>query len=202
LGGVLKRRNRRNKKLIDSPDSVRIWGLTSAAPEPEWLETLYDAVYASIEDADLPEETYLMLARGYPLISGRDSREIAAATFAAMHTSAALGYLSREAELVHFAAADRESAGGEEIPDAAGDLAAAAARMAGREAADPTAENDQRRRLRDRTLSLVARPNGSAGLRTPDGEVTDASLDDFRRVWNYGYFAHVLGRGLREGSRQ
>ncbi len=40
--------------------------------------------------------------------------------------------------------------------------------------------------VRQRTLQMVLQRDGE-GLRTPAGPVQDATLEDFQRIWKYGF---------------
>lgn len=86
-------------------------------------------------------------------------------------------------------------------------LAAAACRLAREEAIDPRPSDavrptcilpgigpDLRRRLRERNLVMVVRPDGDGRPRVPGGAARGATFDDFRRAWKYGF----LTRGFEE----
>lgn len=217
-------------RLALAADPLRIWGLAQVEePEPAWMPAIDTAVYKMMEAEDLDDETAVTLSLGYLLISGRSVEEVPAATFLATRAVAAVGYMSREAECDRFAHA-REldddgsaplraalaSASALGPTGAAGaDLAVAAAWLARHEAIDPRPTDDfrpswtvpgirgdERRHLRERTLAIVVRPGPSGALATPQGEVHDATLDDFRRTWKYGFFLRCLVELVLRDSRR
>ena len=218
---VLRRRSREAYGDYAGPtDLARIWEMEPSGPgengDVRSLDGVTDRVYRLMEAEDLDDAAAETLSLGYPLISGRAIEEIPEPTFLAGRSVAVIGYMARQAEFEHFARAresiDRfsplnaalesvtEPGGGEEP-----NLAAAVAGLARREAIDPTPTDEfrpsasvpglsaaERMDLRERTLTIAARPRPDGSLDTPKGVVRDATIDDIRRTWKYGFFLRCL----------
>ncbi len=125
-----------------------------------------------------------ILARGHPLISDRDPEGIPERTSEAMLAAAAVGYLYRDVQAQRSDEPSPEPqtrGSGEELAERAAQIA----RDAG--------VDFQSHALRERTLAIIVREDESGGVFTPGGAVQDATLDDFRRVWSYGFLVRQLG---------
>ena len=81
------------------PDSVRIWEMDDG-PElgEEELSAAFDSVHRALEQESLDDDLIVVLASGYPLISGRALDRVPEPTRAAMHAAAVVGYFCRETD--------------------------------------------------------------------------------------------------------
>ncbi len=160
------------------------------------IEEVEQIVLEGLHEAPIAREMLELLQVGLPYLTQRDCSETAVVTG---QTVARLGYLTRAAEFAMFEAelepdADLEQALGAKLDEAERDglsawdaMADLAAAITAGESVDSPAEEGGptwtlpgfdgqiRGRLRDNLLLRVQRP-------------TDISIDDFKRIWKYGYF--------------
>jgi hypothetical protein len=201
-------------------DLARIWEMEPPAPgengELGQLDEVIDRVHELMEAEDLDDAAAETLSLGYPLISGREIEEMPEPTFLAGRSVAAIGYMARQAEYERFPRArtriDKSSplrAALESVSEprvgTEPSLAAAVAALVRREAIDPATADGfgpsasvpgisaaERTELRERTLTIGARPRPDGSLDTREGVVRDATLDDMRRTWKYGFLLRCL----------
>ena len=195
-----------------------LWGLGET--EPTWLSELDGRVHDLLAQDEVDDELAEALLSASRLIGGNGNGAPSEVTAVAIGSAAATGYLARRAEREKLDAADQGPARLDEFLEVAapwsgnGDgeitsTAEQAARLAAGESIDPGPDDrfaptaalpglavKERRTLREKTLRLVVRSRLDGTLMTPEGEVADAGLDDFRRAWKYGHFL----RGLEEAS--
>lgn len=192
-----------------------LWGLRDQDQERVGVDQLETMVHDLLGE-ELDDEVFDLLLGASRLIDERGNGGLPEPTAVAIGSAAGAGYLARRAERERMPAANRAPADlgrylteAGSSPTAAGgalaSLAEQAARLASGEAIDPGPDDDfapttaipglavdERRTLREQTLRLVVRSRLDGSLTTPEGEVADAHLDDFRRAWKYGYFLHSL----------
>jgi hypothetical protein len=182
------------------------------AQEPAWLPALHDLVYELLETEEIADPVSERLERAPDLLLS-DAGELPEPTDAALEAAAAVGYMARRAETECFpdvgSARGLSAAGNGTGPV---DQAITAADLAVRERIDPEPTDefrpswlvpgvlpDERVRLRERTLSLVARTGADGALVGPQGPIT-ATEDDLRRAWKFGYFLRCLAEPPQAGS--
>jgi hypothetical protein len=203
-----------------SGDVAALWALEPDEAPTSSVFELTDLIYSKMADGSVDDRVIDLLERAHPLTLDNGAWEIPARTLFVAQSAAGAGYIARlfERERVPSAAdkdswriaaprlreAMRRTGGSASNRDDTMALAAAwLARKEHSEEPDPAPAVPglsawDRRRLRERSLLLVARPGANGVIETPDGPVDDVTFDDLRRAWSYGFVLRCLEELLFE----